>query len=84
MIGMSLLPHMPFSPQKSECLSSLKPDYLFSGHAHHVGYTRHTYRTLDGREREAEERCVPTSSYRMGETHMGAGAIVVGDFQLSL
>ena len=66
------------SPQSS-ILSSLSPDYIFSGHTHHTSSSSHSYTTVDGRERLGTEWVVPTCSYRMGESHMGTGAIFIGE-----
>ena len=68
----------PSSPQSS-ILSSLSPDYIFSGHIHRTSFTSHSYTTVDGRERRGREWVVPTCSYRMGESHMGTGAIFIGE-----
>jgi hypothetical protein len=73
--------HVPLSDLPtavtSSILSSLSPDYIFSGHIHHTSFTSHSYTTVDGRERRGREWVVPTCSYRMGESHMGTGAIFI-------
>lgn len=70
--------HSSYVPQNSY-LSAIGPDYVFSGHIHYKTSSHHTYTTTDGRRKVAMEWTVPTSSYRMGETHMGVGAIFIGE-----
>ena len=73
------LPSLSLSSPQSSILSSLSPDYIFSGHTHHTSSSSHSYTTVDGRERLGTEWVVPTCSYRMGESHMGTGAIFIGE-----
>ena len=74
-----LSPPLSLSSPQSSILSSLSPDYIFSGHTHHTSSSSHSYTTVDGRERLGTEWVVPTCSYRMGESHMGTGAIFIGE-----
>ena len=74
---------------KTKILSSLRPNFVFSGHIHHEKYTIHST-VPEGRRNSlpndkklegfTHEITVPTCSYCMGQRQMGVGAAVVGEF----
>lgn len=83
--------HVPLQDVSAELrvavLEQVAPDYIISGHIHHESYSTHRVNTAGGgggggggvSVRVAQEITVPTCSYRMGESHMGVGAAVIGE-----
>ena len=71
--------HTNSNSQRLEILSSIAPDYVFSGHIHVATETALPYNMGLDLRTVAIEITVPTCSYRMGVAHMGIGMIVVGE-----
>lgn len=66
-----------------EMVLEVEPNYIFSGHVHHQGYSTHIIWEEGERghsiQKLAHEITVPTCSYRMGEQFIGVGVAVIGE-----
>ena len=73
--------------QLREMVLEAEPNYIFSGHVHHQGYSPHIIWEEGERGRSirrlAHEITVPTCSYRMGEQFIGVGVAIIGEQLLS-